>query len=98
MSIEAMKQAMHLIDAWERGAYAEEYPNEITALRQAIEQAEKQEYSKRHSCPHCEREFACNYHQWVGLNWDDIPDVFVGDIAFMQGANWAQAKLKEKNT
>lgn len=36
--------------------------------------------------------------EWVGLNWDDIPDVFVGDIAFMQGANWAQAKLKEKNT
>jgi hypothetical protein len=34
---------------------------------------------------------------WVGLNWDDIPDVFVGDIAFMQGAKWAQAKLKEKN-
>jgi hypothetical protein len=34
---------------------------------------------------------------WVGLNWDDIPDVFVGDIAFMQGAKWALAKLKEKN-
>ena len=35
--------------------------------------------------------------EWVGLNWDDIPDVFVGDIAFMQGAKWALAKLKEKN-
>jgi hypothetical protein len=34
---------------------------------------------------------------WVGLNWDDIPDVFVGDIAFMQGAKWAEARLKEKN-
>jgi hypothetical protein len=34
---------------------------------------------------------------WVGLNWDDIPDVFVGDIAFLQGAKWALAKLKEKN-
>ena len=41
--IDAMKQAMYLIEAWERGAYAEEYPNEIDALRQAIEQAEKQE-------------------------------------------------------
>jgi len=40
--IDAMNQAMYLIEAWERGAYAEEYPNEITALRQAIEQAEKQ--------------------------------------------------------
>ena len=36
--------------------------------------------------------------EWVGLNWDDIPDVFVGDISFCQGAKWAQAKLKEKNT
>ena len=36
--------------------------------------------------------------EWVGLNWDDIPDIFVGDIAFMQGAKWALAKLKEKNT
>jgi hypothetical protein len=35
--------------------------------------------------------------EWVGLNWDDIPDVFVGDIDFMQGAKWALAKLKEKN-
>jgi hypothetical protein len=36
--------------------------------------------------------------EWVGLNWDDIPEVFVGDIAFMQGAKWALAKLKERNT
>jgi hypothetical protein len=35
--------------------------------------------------------------EWVGLNWDDIPEIFVGDIAFMQGAKWALAKLKEKN-
>jgi hypothetical protein len=41
---------------------------------------------------------ACVGKPWVGLNWDDIPDVFVGDIAFMQGAKWALAKLKEKNT
>ena len=36
--------------------------------------------------------------QWVELNLDDIPDVFVGDISFCQGAKWAQTKLKEKNT
>jgi hypothetical protein len=35
--------------------------------------------------------------EWVELNLDDIPDVFVGDISFCQGAKWAQAKLKEKN-
>ena len=35
---------------------------------------------------------------WVGLNWDDLPEIYVGDKAFMQGAKWAEAKLKEKNT
>ena len=35
--------------------------------------------------------------EWVELNLDDIPDIFVGDISFCQGAKWAQAKLKEKN-
>lgn len=36
--------------------------------------------------------------QWVGLTWDDLPETAVGDVAFMQGAKWAEAKLKEKNT
>ena len=56
------------------------------------------------NCPQCEhhKESARMWRQeahkeWVELNWDDIPDVFVGDIAFMQGAKWALAKLKEKN-
>ena len=22
---------------------------------------------------------------WVGLNWDDLPEIYVGDKAFMQG-------------
>ena len=35
---------------------------------------------------------------WVGLNWDDLPEIYVGDKAFMHGAKWAEAKLKEKNT
>jgi hypothetical protein len=35
--------------------------------------------------------------QWVGLNWDDLPDIYVGDIAFLHGAKWAEAKLKQKN-
>jgi len=35
---------------------------------------------------------------WVGLNWDDLPEIYVGDIAFLHGAKWAEAKLKEKNT
>jgi hypothetical protein len=35
--------------------------------------------------------------EWVGLNWDDLPEIYVGDTAFMHGAKWAEAKLKEKN-
>ena len=96
----------------------------MKTLRQAIEQAEKQEPAVEHLWECLGRwssYLAVNGTEanvappnwlldaviaatspptkpWVGLNWDDIPDVFVGDIAFMQGAKWAQAKLKEKNS
>lgn len=35
---------------------------------------------------------------WVGLHLDDIPETFVGDWSFLEGARWAEAKLKGKNT
>ena len=35
--------------------------------------------------------------EWVGLHLDDIPETFVADWSFLQGAKWAEAKLKEKN-
>ena len=38
MSRQIMQQALDLINAWERGAYAEEYANEIEALRQTIKE------------------------------------------------------------
>ena len=44
MNIDIHKETLYLIDAWCRGAYAEEYPNEISALRQAIEQAKNPSY------------------------------------------------------
>jgi hypothetical protein len=147
MSIEAMKQALAKFESlWEIGidaVYRVELLPEIQALRQAIEEAEKQEpvaWMVRDSidgswypcafenpagaikgeskplyavpqqaekqelvdihCPSCLHSFVVMpvaKREWVGLNWDDIPDVFVGDIAFMQGARWAEAKLKEKN-
>jgi len=34
---------------------------------------------------------------WVGLNWGDLPEEWVGNLFFKQGARWAEAKLKEKN-
>lgn len=36
--------------------------------------------------------------EWVGLNWSDMPNEWVGKVAFMEGAKWAEAKLKEKNS
>jgi hypothetical protein len=35
--------------------------------------------------------------QWVGLTWDDLPDIYVGDKSFLHGAKWAEATLREKN-
>ena len=105
MSIEAMKQALAKFESlWEIGidaVYRVELLPEIQALRQAIEQAEKQEPERDKPLRLSPMYEYGHIHDaelpWVGLNWDDIPDVFVGDISFFQGANWAQAKLKEKN-
>jgi hypothetical protein len=38
------------------------------------------------------------HRTWVGLNWSDLPNEWVGKPAFMEGAKWADGKLKEKNT
>jgi hypothetical protein len=35
--------------------------------------------------------------EWVGLHWDDMPEEYAGDRSFLVGANWAEARLKEKN-
>jgi hypothetical protein len=66
-------------------------------------EAMKQEHSKRHNCPHCEREFACNHHQWLGLTDEDVGvlkrDYQSGEIgSFVALTSAIEAKLKEKNT
>jgi hypothetical protein len=35
--------------------------------------------------------------KWVGLTWDDMPEEYAGDRSFLDGAKWAEAKLKGKN-
>jgi len=104
MSVEAMKKALTVLNV--AAAYAEHqqmaefFEEEAKDLRQAIELAEKQEYSKRHNCPHCEREFACNHHEWVGLTQEDI-DIAFDDTqeggGFDDFARAIEAKLREKN-
>lgn len=34
---------------------------------------------------------------WVGLTWNDVPNEWVGKVAFMEGVKWADKQLKEKN-
>ena len=46
-------------------------------------------------CPDCK---APASKPWVGLTWDDMPDSSCDDPAFLAGAQWANSKLKEKNT
>ena len=124
MNIEAMQQALNALEYHTMQTRPIHHTDKaIEALRQAIEQAEKQESAVEHLWECLGRwssYLAVNgteanlappnwlldaviaatsqpRKEWVGLNWDDIPDIFVGDIAFMQGAKWALAKLKEKN-
>ena len=35
--------------------------------------------------------------KWVGLEFKDMPDKWLGNRAFIAGANWAAKQLKEKN-
>ena len=35
---------------------------------------------------------------WVGLCWEDLTDDLVRSKFFRQGAAWAEAKLKDRNT
>ena len=35
--------------------------------------------------------------EWVGLNWGDLPDEWVGDTKFLTGARWAEEILEKKN-
>ena len=54
-------------------------------------------------CPNCSRDGIAAFHfpperTWIGLNLDDLPEIYVGDKSFLRGARWAETKLKERNT
>ncbi len=77
----------------------------ITALRQAIEQAEKKEpvalYEPQWADPVTPLYTALPKREWVGLTTDEIfKEGWKGrnHSDFARGAEWAEAKLKEKNT
>jgi hypothetical protein len=92
MSIQVMKQALEALEHDNPAGRSAT----ITALRQAIEQAEKQEgwvlrevyFSEGEPIGHREP-------QWVGLKDEDLPEGETYD--FDRGVRWAERYLKEKN-
>jgi len=73
-----------------------EHRKAITALREALEQAEQEPVV---DCPRCGH--VCSQRPWVGLTDDEIDDQAKKDdhgVYFALGALWAEAKLKERNT
>ena len=71
----------------------------------AVEQAEKQEHQFKYTPYGLRAEESGKLSigelprkEWVGLNWDDMPEEYAGNRSFLDGAKWAEARLKEKNT
>ncbi len=108
MSIEVMNQALAKFESlWEIGidaVYRVELLPEIQALRQAIEQAEKQEPVDIH-CPSCLHPFAVvpvAKREWVGLTAEEIHNCWqsaVDENGFTKRKVYdaIETKLKEKN-
>jgi hypothetical protein len=111
MSIEAMKQALDALE--EHGTHyarhEDNYIKAITALRQAIEQAEKQEpvaFRNTETGEFCTGGFLrkdwakwqplyAAPREWIGLKDEDLPEGETYD--FDRGVRWAERYLKEKN-
>lgn len=113
MSIQTMKLALEALEnPWK--AKPEGVANAITALRQAIEQAEKQEPVAHwsdcavHSEPaypkgECDcGGYAPPQHQWVGLTEDEAKKIetimIYGNWTRFQIIQHIEAQLKDKNT
>ena len=95
--IEAMKQAL---EALTFRVSPDKELEAIAALRQAIEQAEQQEFVDIH-CPSCLHYFAVvpvAKREWVGLTDYEIDDVASeSGFGYINVARAVEAKLKELN-
>jgi len=105
MSIEAMKQALEALKNRNLASDDSIEGKAIVTLRQAIEQAEKQEHKFEYT-PYGLRadedgRFSIGplpRKEWVGLT-DDERNRYKGYTAetFADGVIWAEAKLRERN-
>ena len=114
MSIEAMQQALNALEYHTMQTRPIHHTDKaIEALRQAIEQAGKQEPVAYIDHVSGKPKFINGYvvqtdydiplytapprKPWVGLNWDDMPETYAGDKSFLNIARWAEARLRSKN-
>ena len=63
-------------------------------MRDTDVQREINRMSKRYDDDDDIQEYA---RPWKGILEREIPDIYVGDVAFLHGVKWAEAKLKERN-
>lgn len=78
MSDQTIQDVLYLIDAWERGAYADEYPTEIASLRQELAaarelKAENQELVE--ALQQCERyggEYTNGEPEYATTDWEAV--------------------------
>jgi hypothetical protein len=108
MSIEAMKQALEALETLNSGDSYKTH-NAATALRQAIEQEEKQEpvgyVSEPGSCTEVGTNSGVLHTEWVGLKDEEVGGLTVFDglthIEVPILADFVraiEAKLKERNS
>ena len=65
-------------------AYFEEHPTDpdkVVMRKPKFDDDDIQEYTR----------------PWKGVSEREIPDIYIGDVAFLHGVKWAEAKLKERN-
>jgi hypothetical protein len=124
MSIEAMKQALEVLKNYVHVVTSSNDPKDfggvvdggeparqaITALRQAIAEAEKpwvKTYAggkPNYTTPeekqvrtHTPEDIKKIESKWVGLTDEDYSKEKISTRCFIAGSKWAEAKLKEKN-
>jgi hypothetical protein len=100
MSKEAMKLALEALTAIDVAMPFPVGKSAIKALEEALKQEQEPVFTYEQVKAHIQVAMMSNIspqRTWVGLTWNDVPDEWVGKVAFMEGAKWADKQLKEKN-
>jgi hypothetical protein len=66
-------------------------------IDRAIESKTTTGWRKRQIARHDDDDIQEYARPWKGVSEREIPDIYIGDVAFLHGVKWAEAKLKERN-